>query len=268
VASAIALHLLAFWALAAVMMVALFAHATRVRNAAWVDVGWTLSFALGVAGWFVLWPRAARGAWPLAIMVGAWSVRLAVHLARDRVIGRPEEGRYATLRARWGRGGGAGRAFFVFFQAQALLAAVLALAIVVPFVAAPLDGARGGLRWIAAGLFAVALAGEAIADAQLAAWKRDPGHRGRVCDVGLWRYSRHPNYFFEWLVWMAYLLYSLAYPGGAIAIVGPTVMLLSIWKVTGIPATEAQAVRSRGEAYRRYQRTTSAFFPWPPRSGS
>ena len=195
----------------------------------------------------------------------AWSLRLAVHLARDRVIGRPEEGRYVELRRRWGRGGSGAGAFFVFFQAQALLAAVLAVAMVVPFVAAPADGARGALRWLALALGVAALGFEAIADAQLAAWKRDPANRGRVCDVGLWRYSRHPNYFGEWSLWVAYALYALAHPWGAIAALGPIIIFASIWKVTGIPATEAQALRSRGDAYRRYQETTSVFVPMPRR---
>lgn len=253
-------RLLIAWAIAAAAMLALWLHARRVRNAAWVDVGWAAAFAIVVAGWAVVWPARARAAWPMAAMVIAWSARLAVHLARDRVIGKAEEGRYVELRRRWGAGGSADRAFLVFFQAQALLVAVLAIAIVVPFVAAPV---RGGLRAAAIGLFAIALAGETIADVQLARWKRAP--RGRVCDVGLWRYSRHPNYFFEWLVWIAFATYAAAYPWGAIAFVGPALVLASIWKVTGIPATEAQALRSRGDAYRRYQQTTSAFVPLPRR---
>lgn len=263
-AAAIALRLLAFWAAAALAMLVLWLVARRVKNAAWVDVGWAGSFALGVAVWAIAWgvPPAAG---PLGAMVVAWSLRLASHLARDRVLGRPEEGRYVELRRRWSRPGrGADRAFFVFFQAQALLAAVLAIAFVVPFVAAPDDGWRGALRHAAIGLFAIALGGEAVADAQLAAWKRAP--IGKVCEVGLWRYSRHPNYFFEWLVWMAYLVYALAFPWGAIAAVGPAVIFASLWKVTGIPATEAQALRSRGDAYRRYQETTSVFIPLPRRS--
>jgi steroid 5-alpha reductase family enzyme len=265
VATAIALRLLLCWGLAAALMVGLWLHARRVRNASWVDVGWSASFAIAVAGWSVAWPAAVGPAWPLAAMVVAWSLRLATHLARDRVVGHAEEGRYVELRRRWGGGERADRAFFGFFQAQALLVAVLAIAMVVPFVSEPLAGWRGALRWVAVGVFAIGLAGETMADAQLAAWKRDPAHRGQVCEVGLWRYSRHPNYFFEWVIWMAYLIYALAFPWGAIAAVGPAVIFASIWKVTGIPATEAQALRSRGDAYRRYQQTTSVFVPLPRR---
>lgn len=256
---AIAVELGVLWATAAVLQLALWAWARRVGNWAWVDVGWAGSFAAGVAVWLA---RGAGPAWPLAIAVMAWSLRLALHLATDRVIGHAEEGRYVELRRRWGRGGDGARAFFVFYQAQALLTAVLGLAFVAPFVSAPHDGALGALRWLGLAVVIGAVVGETVADRQLAGFKRDPASRGRVCEVGLWRYSRHPNYFFEWLVWIGFALYSLAHPGGAVAVVGPAIILASIWKVTGIPATEAQALRSRGDAYRRYQATVSAFVPW------
>ena len=257
----IATSLLGFWAAAAALQLALWAYARRVGNWAWVDVGWSASFALGVGVW-IAWHGDAP--WPLAALILAWSLRLAIHLARDRVIGHPEEGRYVELRRRWGRGGDGAGAFFVFYQAQALLAAVLAVAMVVPFVAAPVDD-RAALRWVGLAIGVAGLITEAVADAQLAAWKRVPAHRGQVCDVGLWRWSRHPNYFGEWCVWIGYAVYALAYPWGAIAALGPAIILASIWKVTGIPATEAQALRSRGDAYRRYQAVTSPFVPWPPR---
>ncbi|HUQ08609.1 MAG TPA: DUF1295 domain-containing protein [Kofleriaceae bacterium] len=257
IVTAILVRLASFWGVAALLMLALWLYARRVKNWAWVDVGWSFSFALAIALWstFYLPTHAA----PLAVMVTVWSVRLGTHLLRDRVLGRPEEGRYVALRRTWGAGG-----FFVFYQAQALLAAVLAVAFVVPFSVLPPD--LPALRWVGVGLFAVGITLETVADVQLAHWKRDPAHRGQVCEVGLWRYSRHPNYFGEWLIWVSYLAYSLAYPGGWLATIGPAIILASLFKVTGIPATEAQALRSRGDAYRRYQQTTSAFVPWPRRA--
>jgi steroid 5-alpha reductase family enzyme len=111
----------------------------------------------------------------------------------------------------------------------------------------------------------IAIAGETLADAQLAAFKRDPANRGGVCNVGLWRYSRHPNYFFEWLIWMSYFIFALASPFGWIAIVGPASILWLLIRVTGIPMAEEQSLRSRGDAYRRYQQATSAFIPWFPK---
>jgi steroid 5-alpha reductase family enzyme len=194
-----------------------------------------------------------------------WSVRLGGYLIARGAARAPEEGRYADLRQRWAHG--ASPRFFVFFQAQAALAGVLSTALVVPFVAAP--GDSGWLRALGAAIGVVGVTGEALADAQLARWKRDPANRGQVCEAGLWAYSRHPNYFFEWCVWVGYAVYGLAFAGdgGWIALGGQAVILASILKVTGIPATEAQALRTKGDLYRRYQQTTSSFVPLPFRRG-
>ena len=121
------------------------------------------------------------------------------------------------------------------------------------------------LEWAAAALWAIALAGESLADRQLDAFRRDPANRGRTCRVGLWSWSRHPNYFFEWLVWVAYWLFACASPWGWTTLFCPALMLYFLFRVTGIPATEAQALRTRGDDYREYQRTTSAFVPLLPR---
>ena len=107
---------------------------------------------------------------------------------------------------------------------------------------------------------------EAVADWQLARFQRVPSLRGQVMDRGLWRYSRHPNYFFEWSAWLGFALLATSTPYGWIAWFAPAVMLYLLFKVTGIPATEAQALRSRGADYREYQRTTSVFVPWFPRN--
>lgn len=122
--------------------------------------------------------------------------------------------------------------------------------------------------WLGVAIWVLALGGESLADRQLARFRRDPANRGGVCQQGLWRYSRHPNYFFEWLHWWAYVAMGLAGPFGWVTLAGPAVMLFFLLKVTGVPPTEARALESRGEAYRAYQRTTNAFFPGPPRPQS
>lgn len=116
-------------------------------------------------------------------------------------------------------------------------------------------------------LWAVAVTGEAIADRQLATFRRQPWNKDRVCRTGLWRYSRHPNYFFEWLHWWSYVVMALALPAGNgwATLIGPLIMGWALVKVTAIPLAESQALASRGDEYRLYQETTSAFFPWPPR---
>ena len=260
--AAIAIRVAEAWALAAALQAILWAVQQRTKNAGIVDVGWALSFALVIAlfAWRATAPITAWG--PLAAIVAAWSLRLGGYLIARGAARSPEEGRYVDLRQRWAPR--ASSRFFVFFQAQAALTGILSTAFVVPFVATPWD--TGWLRAIGAVLSTAGIAGEALADAQLARWKRDPAHRGQVCDAGLWAYSRHPNYFFEWCVWLGHAVYGLAFwPAGLIALGGQALILASIWKVTGIPATEAQALRSKGDAYRAYQQTTSAFFPLPRR---
>ena len=247
------------WTLAAGLQFGLWLVQQRTKNAGIVDVGWALSFALVVA-LFAWRATAPVEAWlPIAIVVVAWSLRLTGYLVGRGAARPPEEGRYVELRQRWAPH--ASRTFFVFFQVQAALTGVLSTAFVVPFVAAP----RSDLRWIGVAIAALGVAGETLADAQLARFKTK--HRGEVCDVGLWSWSRHPNYFFEWCVWIGYAVYGLAFaPWGLIAIVPQAIILASILGVTGIPPTENQAIRSKGDAYREYQKRVSRFVPMPPKS--
>src|SRR5262249_44045583 len=103
-------------------------------------------------------------------------------------------------------------------------------------------------------------------DLQLEKFKKDPANKGQTCQVGLWNYSRHPNYFFEWLIWVSYFLFACGSSHGIYSIICPAIMLYLLFKVTGIPATEAQALKSRGDQYRDYQKRVSVFVPWFPKS--
>lgn len=247
------------WALAACVQLVLWLVQQRTKNAGIVDVGWAGAFMLVVA-LFAWRSTAPTASWlPLATVVVVWSLRLTAYLISRGAPRAPEEGRYKDLRARWGDR--ASVRFFVFFQAQALLVGVLSTAFVVPFFEAP----RSDLRFVGIAVSSIGIVGEAVADWQLARFKRR--HRGAVCDVGLWAWSRHPNYFFEWCVWIGYAIYGLAYlPWGAIALVGQAIIVGSIFSVTGIPPTENQAIRSKGDAYREYQKRVSRFVPMPPKS--
>lgn len=235
----------------------------RTRDAGIVDVMW--SALLGAAAVFAA--LSGQGDVERRVLVGVlggvWGARLALHLLTDRVLKGPEDGRYQMMREKFGAK--VQPVFLAFFQAQAVLVVMLCG----PFLLAA-RAETGGLHWpdyAAAGLWLVGIAGESIADRQLKRFKADAGNRGRVCDIGLWRYSRHPNYFFEWLMWCAYAGLAVQAPLGWLAALAPAFMLLLVLKVTGIPPTEARALRSRPEAYREYQRTTSAFVPWFPRRG-
>jgi steroid 5-alpha reductase family enzyme len=251
----------AAWLVSAVLMLVLWLVQLKLRDAGLVDVGWAAS----LGGMAVFYGCMADGSpaqrWLAGGLGGLWGLRLATYLLFDRVIGQSEDGRYRALRQHWGRS--APWQFAWFFQAQAVLAALLSL----PFLIAASnpDPRIAAVQWFALALFVAAKLGESLADRQLARFRRRPDAAGRTCRVGLWRYSRHPNYFFEWLLWCAYALIALPAPGGALALAAPVLMYLLITRVTGIPYTEAQALRSRGEDYRRYQRTTNAFFPWFPR---
>jgi steroid 5-alpha reductase family enzyme len=247
---------------ASTAMLALWAVQRRTRNAGVVDAAWTLGIgvsavlaAIVLDGW--IGRRLA-----IAGVMAIWSVRLGTYLLRDRIIGRAEDGRYAELRRQWGPAADA--RFFWFFQAQAVAVVVFALPALLS--AGNPRPTLAALELAALALWALAFLGELTADHQLEQFKADRANRGRTCRVGLWRYSRHPNYFFEWLLWVAFALFAAASPWGWVAFVCPAFMLYLLFRVTGIPATEAQALRSRGDEYRRYQQTTSAFFPWKPRS--
>jgi len=251
------------WILAAAVMALLWAGHLRLGNAGLVDPGWTgLVAALAIIDACYSDGLPARRS-AIGFMMGSWGARLTIFLLYDRVIGRPEDGRFVELRRKFGVH--ATPRFFWFFQSQAFAAVLFSL----PALLAASNDARdfSALEYIAAGLWIVAFSGETTADRQLLHFKMDPDNRGRVCQIGLWRVSRHPNYFFEWLMWVAYALFASAAPWGWVAFVCPAILLFLLLKVTGIPPTEAQAVRSRGDEYRRYQATTSAFVPWFPRAG-
>ena len=111
-----------------------------------------------------------------------------------------------------------------------------------------------------------AMLGEWFADRQLANFRSNPDNKGCVCQDNLWRYTRHPNYFFEWLHWFAYLAFAVGSSSVWFALVGPIAMFIFLRFLTGVPYAEMSSLKSRGEAYRRYQASTNAFFPWIPRN--
>jgi steroid 5-alpha reductase family enzyme len=253
--------LLLGWALAAALQAILYLRQRQTRDATLVDAGWAFSLALLAVFYAVLAPGAIEHRLLVAVLVSVESLRIAWLVVKR--IGHGEDTRYAELRARWRARGREQSSFAVFFQAQAFIAAFLSL----PWLLAAFNGHDGlePLEWAGAALWAGAAAGEAVADRQLAAYKARPDSKGTTMREGLWRYSRHPNYFFQWLTWVAYALIALAAPYGWLGLAAPVVMLLLILFVTGIPPAEEQALRSRGDDYRRYQRETSAFVPLPPR---
>ena len=237
----------------------------RTDNAAWIDTAWAALIGLGALLHALAAGASTLGAWGLSLLMAAWSVRLTAHLFH-RAANEPEDGRYTALRRAWAVKDGFHKIpgkFLRFYLLQALLAVALALpAGLVAFAPHPIWGVRQELSIL---LGIVSLAGAHLSDAQLARFRANPANRGRTCSEGLWRLSRHPNYFFEILLWACFALYASSAPSGAWAWLAPVSIAFFLVKVTGIPLTEAQALRSRGEDYRRYVRTTSALVPWFPR---
>ncbi len=245
--------------LCCLMMSVIWLIQLKTKNAGIVDIAWSYNFPLVALICFFIgdgyYPRRVL----IATMVVIWGLRLGTHLL-VRVAGhiKEEDGRYKQLRTDWAAN--LNYKFFMFFQLQAVLNVLLSIPFI--FICLNTSPEITWLEWTGAGLWCVALLGEALADWQLQHFKRNPLNKGKVCNVGLWKYSRHPNYFFEWLIWVAYFITALSSSYGWISLICPVLMLHFLYRVTGIPMTEEQSIRSKGDAYREYQKTTSAFVPW------
>ena len=251
------------WIAAALLMTLLWLVQRVQRNAAIADVGWC--FALGlVAIWYALMAYGDQDRRLLvAAMGGSYAFRLGLYIFLNRVLGKVEDGRYQRMRREWGDQ--AQVYFFSYFQLQAVAVTVFSL----PFLVLMQNPRPTFSLWELAGvlLWLIVVVGESVADWQLATFRAKPWNRDRVYCDGLWRYSRHPNYFFEWLHWWAYVLMGVGVSNGWLTLIGPVLMGWGLLRVTGIPLAEAQALATRGEEYRAYQRTTSSFIPWFPKRG-
>lgn len=229
------------------------------RDASTVDVGWALGMGF-LVGWYAAnfegyGPRMGLLFLPMLL----WSIRISHHLIVRMGHRLGEDARYADLRRQWGsRSPGM---FFLVFQMQPVLNVVLS----VPFLIAFLNPRSGlaGLELFAVLLWTLGFMGESAADRQLKVFLANSENAGKICREGWWRYSRHPNFFFEWVMWVAYFVFALASPGGVWAVVAPALMLFLLLKVTGIPPIEIRALATKGAEFRDYARETSIFVPWP-----
>jgi steroid 5-alpha reductase family enzyme len=244
---------------ASVSMAALWMLAVRIKDASHVDVAWAMLIATCALLYALLGDGDAAHRVFAAVLASIWGYRLGLYLLFNRVLGKEEDGRYQELRRRWAPH--EDRNFFVFFQAQA--AFVVFFSIPYAFVAQD-GGGLGVLEWAGAAVWAIGNVGVVVSDWQLAQWRGNPANKGKTARGGLWSWSRHPNYFFEFVTWCGVALVATAAPWGWISWAVPAGLLFLLFRITGIPATEAQALRSR-EDYAEYQRTTSVFVPLPPK---
>jgi steroid 5-alpha reductase family enzyme len=227
------------------------------RNCGWVDAVWSGATGLGAAAAVLIHPAGGRP-FVVAAMVLVWGARLAWHIAR-RTPGAAEDPRYAEFRREWGAAF-EGR-LFALLMIQAAAAWVLVASVVLaarnpaPF---PRLADLAGLLILAGAVY-----GEGVADTQMERFRAR--RTGRMCDEGLWGWSRHPNYFFEFLAWCAYpvLAVSPAYPQGWLSVAGPALMFVLLRYVSGVPPLEKSMLARRGAAFADYQARVSAFFPWP-----
>lgn len=244
------------------VMTVLWAVQRKTKNAAIADVGWCAGLICAVL-WYATQASGSPERVLLTVMlVTLYAGRLGMYILSDRVIGKQEDPRYRRLREEWGESESAKMLAYFLLQAFAVAAFSIPFLVLMwnPRPPSALVEFIGLLIW------GVAISGEAKADRQLALFRANPNNQGLVCREGLWAYSRHPNYFFEWVHWCSYVVMTLGAPGWAFTWIGPIGMGIALLALTGIPRAEAQALSSRGEAYRMYQATTSAFIPWFPRS--
>ncbi len=235
----------------------------RLNNYGFVDVVWSFSFvplawffALNATGW-------SMRQLVIASLASAWSIRLGSHLYRRVSSHHPEEdSRYAQLREDWKAN--FGPMMFGFFLLQALTVVLLGL----PFIFPTYNPVTAFSTWeiLGTAIVFLALSGEALADGQLAAFRRKSENQGQVCNVGFWRYSRHPNYFFEWCIWVGFGVFALGSTYGWIGLIAPASIYYLLRHKTGVPMAEASSLKSKGDRFREYQRTTNEFFPGPPRN--
>lgn len=228
-----------------------------LKNPSVVDVSWSLG--LMMAGLIYLGEHTLNlRTTMIAALLIIWALRLAGYLWYTRIRLGHVDKRYLELSHSWKIAKSLG--FFLNFQLQALF--ILILSIVFLFAATDSPTSISLVDGIAAFIVALGIGGESIADLQLNQFKSK--HKGKTCDVGLWQYSRHPNYFFELLVWCGFFLFGLQHNFGWVGIVSPIWLYIIFTKMT-IPITERSSIHSRGQAYLDYQQKTSMLFPWPPK---
>ena len=242
-----------------VMVSACWVLSVRMKDASIVDLLWSLLF-MGAVWTFALVTDAPGGPRRVVILtlVSVWAVRLSAHLT-VRNWGEPEDPRYQRMRRRQDPGFW-WKSYFTVYLLQGAVASVVSLPLV---YAVDGDGGLDVFIWFGIALWIVGFVFEAGGDWQLARFKADPDNAGKVMDRGLWRYTRHPNYFGDATQWFAFWLISLG-AGGWWTVIGPIVMTVFLLKVSGVVMLEKGMARTRPK-YADYVARTRTFIPGPPR---
>ncbi|MCX7809614.1 MAG: DUF1295 domain-containing protein [Leptospiraceae bacterium] len=228
------------------------------NNMAIVDFGWSINFSLIAFYLIHTTKEISKISLIFYIMVIIWSFRLAFYLLFTRILFKPEEGRYLKLREKWKKH--LDVKFFIFFQFQAITNVILSVPL---FLTLYQNKEIQINHYIAIIIFIIGFIGESIADFHLYYFKKNPNNKNKTLKTGLWKYSRHPNYFFELVIWFSFGLYHINLEYGYVAFVSFFILLFFILKITGIPATEEQNLSSKGEDYKNYIENTSPLIPLP-----
>ena len=240
-----------------------FGFAMVMKKMSFMDLLWTLGLALGTSLTFVLeWDETSLNlrSWITLLLILAWSIRLGYHLFRSRILSSSEDSRYISLIKYSGRAWKF--VFFILFIVQVLLI----ITFLIPIKIALLFNEQSLSIFDLLGFFIglCALFGEGISDAQLRNFRAKRENKGLVFKKGMWRYSRHPNYFFEWLFWWSFVFLSVGSSSFTITLSGPLLMYIFLRYISGVPFSEISSLESKGEAYKKYQSETSIFFPKYP----
>jgi steroid 5-alpha reductase family enzyme len=244
------------------LQTALWVRQVFTKNASSADVGWSVGMALLV----LFFAFNIEGFWLRKLIVvsllGIWSLRLSSHLIFRTISEGTEDSRYARFREGWKEN--ANRNFFLVYQLQPIFNVILSVPFL--FILSNTSTRISFVEWIGVAVWIAGLLGESISDRQLHLFKKNPDNEGKICQEGLWGYSRHPNFFFEWVMWIAYAVIALGSPNGLWGMIAPAFMLFLLMKVTGIPVIEKYALAKKGEAFKNYMKTTSFFVPLPKKN--
>jgi steroid 5-alpha reductase family enzyme len=248
-----------------ILMLLCWFYAVKIDNFGIVDALWSYSFFIHAVIFLLVSGNLSIKNIIFASMIGLWSLRLGTFLTLRIASHHPvEDTRYQGLRSEYGKY--YKMRFLLFFFYQALSVSLLTLPFL--FVFQNTNQSIGAWETLGALLWLLALLGESLADKQMSHFKKlskiHP-EMGRTCNIGLWKYSRHPNYFFESLIWWGFAFFSFG-AGHFWGAYNALIILFLLVKVTGIPPSEAQSLKSRGEEYKKYQEVTSAFIPWFPKN--
>jgi steroid 5-alpha reductase family enzyme len=243
-------------------MVVMWLISVKLRDASIVDPYWGSGLVLLAWLYFFLEDAQTPRKWLVAGLVTLWGLRLSLHLLR-RNRGKGEDYRYRAMRESWGK-----RFWWVSLFTVFLLQGLIQWTVALPIWQSMRSARPSSLTWIDLVGVAVVVVGllfETFGDLQLARFKSDPANRGKLLTHGLWRYTRHPNYFGDALVWWGLTLIALSTPTSLWTLVSPVIMTILLMKVSGVALLEKELSKSK-PGYREYVESTNAFLPWFPRT--